>query len=108
MCAIMTDQRFCIDIGGVLYMTTVHTLQKSNTIRRILAKHNPALDDTPPFVDRDGGAFYYVLNFLRNGTVHFIADSSYVQFLINEAGYYGLAAMELQLSNMLSDPKMPP
>ena len=98
----MEDERFCIDVGGVYFASTLQTLRKSSTLKHILSKY-AGKEDVVPFIDRDAGAFHYVLNFLRNGSVQYIDDRSFVEFLIVEAGYYGLRKMESQLSKMLSE-----
>ena len=98
----MEDERFCIDVGGVYYFSTLQTLRKSTTLRNALSKYT-GNEEVIPFIDRDGSAFHYVLNFLRNGSVQYIDDRSFVEFLIIEAGYYGLRKMESQLSKMLTD-----
>ena len=98
----MEDERFCIDVGGVYYVSTLQTLRKSSTLKHILAKYADN-EDVVPFIDRDAGAFHYILNFLRNGSVQYIDDRSFVEFLIVEAGYYGLRKMESQLSKMLTE-----
>lgn len=96
----MGDVRFTLDVGGVQYVSTKSTLEKSPTLKKLIAEQQSS--ENPPFVDRDGFAFQHTLNFLRNGTVHSIEDSSYVEFLILEAGFYGLTKMEAQLSKMLT------
>ena len=98
----MDEGRFCIEVGGVYHVSTLQTLRKSPTLKTLLTKFAGGEEETP-FVDRDGAAFYYVLNFLRNGSVQYIEDPSYIEFLIIEAGYYGLRKMEGQLSKMLTE-----
>ena len=88
-----------IDVGGFIYATTLQTLKKSPVLNRLMSQHN---SNDVLFVDRDGGAFAYVLNFLRNGTVIYMDDRNYIEFLIIEAGFFGLKRMESQLSNMLT------
>lgn len=100
----MADARFVIDVGGIQYVSTRSTLDKSPTLRKALGKHDAA-SESPPFIDRDGFAFQHVLNFLRNGTVQNMEDRHYIEFLILEAGFYGLPKMESQLSKMLSAPR---
>ena len=95
-------ERVVINVGGVYYESTLQTLNKSTVIKQILSKCD---FETPPFIDRDGGAFHFVLNFLRNGTVQQIDDRSFLEFLIIEAGFYGLHKMESQLSKMLTVPR---
>ena len=99
----MVDVRFTLDVGGVQYISTKSTLEKSPTLKKIIGQQQSS--EYPPFVDRDGFAFQHILNFLRNGTIHSIDDSSYVEFLILEAGFYGLTKMEAQLSKKLTVPR---
>lgn len=95
----MGDARYYIDIGGFLYSTTYKTLCKSPTLKAILPEHS---DEVAPFLDRDPHAFQYVLNFLRNGTVHILGeDKSYIEFLMGEATYFGLRNMEAFLSRII-------
>ena len=93
--------RYCIDVGGWVYCSTLHTLRKSSTLKSLLA--HPPEDGSLIFIDRDGSAFQFVLNFLRNGTVHPIEDRAFTEFLIGEASYYGLRRMESQLSSQLTE-----
>lgn len=95
----MSDERYYIDIGGCLYVSTYTTLKKSPTLDAIL---DETATETPPFVDRDASAFQYILNFLRNGSVHVNPDDkSFIEFLMGEAQYFGLRKMESQLSKLL-------
>tara|TARA_B110000046_G_scaffold36453_2_gene39876 strand:+ start:8857 stop:9186 length:330 start_codon:yes stop_codon:yes gene_type:complete len=101
----MNEPRYTIDVGGTYYVSTRSTFEKSSVLKSIISKHTDP--DAPPFVDRDGSAFHFVLNFLRNGTVQHIEDRSYQTILILEAGFYGLRRMEYQLTNMNATPPTP-
>ena len=93
--------RYMIDVGGFVYCSSIETLSKCPTLK--------AMIDTSPedgsliFIDRDGSAFQYILNFLRNGSILAVDDRAYTEFLIIEAGFFGLRTMESQLSKQLSE-----
>lgn len=99
----MMEKRYCIDIGGVYYFSTESTLRKSPTLNAAIQQHSQEQEDIPLFVDRDGGIFHHVLYYLRNNSVPSLEDSSYIEMLVVEAGYFGLRGMELQLSRQLSE-----
>ena len=101
----MGDERYYVDIGGFLYVSTYKTLKKSPYLENMLPIEPT---ETPFFVDRDGNAFYYILNFLRNGSVHVSSeDRSFIEFLMGEAQFFGLRKMESQLGKMLEKKKRP-
>lgn len=88
--------RYYIDVGGLIYCSTEATLKKSPILKSLIESHNDPNDTL--FIDRDGNAFYYVLNFLRNGSVCCSSgDRAFVEMLALEAGFYGLREMESQL-----------
>ena len=99
--AVNSMDRYMIDVGGVLYCSTIQTLSKSPTLKSLIERHDD--EETLVFIDRDGSAFQHVLNFLRNGTVYAIEDRAFAEFLINEAGFFGLRKMEAQISKQLSE-----
>lgn len=93
------DKRYYIEVGGIIYTTTIDTLRRSPTLDAILLDEP---SEIPVFIDRDGFAFQYVLNFLRNGSVYINPeDRVYIEFLMGEAAYFGLKKMESQLTKLL-------
>ena len=107
----MENVRCFIDVGGCLYVSTFNTLCKSPALKKRLETECHTSSDgtfaieTTPFIDRDGHAFAHILNFLRNGTIHISTDDrAYIEFLMGEASFYGLRAMESQLSRFLTEP----
>lgn len=94
------SERMQINVGGLIYESTRKTLFKSPVLREMIQRMT--IDDVL-FVDRDGGAFSFVLNFLRNDAAVFSIDSrEYIEFLMSEAAYYGVRNMEAQLQKQLT------
>lgn len=87
-------ERINIDVGGLVYSSTIETLNKSPTLKELITAHKESEDDSIPFIDRDGFAFMYMLNFMRVGEIfQTIQDPLYVQFLVHEASFYGMNDM---------------
>ena len=96
-------QRCFIDVGGVVYATTRRTLSKCAMLEKLLAEHDASNDPNglPPFVDRDGFYFQYVLNFLRNNTLTLPSNEKLlIDALLHEAAFFKLRDMERQLSDL--------
>ena len=83
-----------------MYTSTYTTLSKSMILKETIDACDKA---EIAFVDRDGMLFHFVLHFLRTGTISCIDDRNVLQQLLGEAGFYGLKAMESQVSRLLSD-----
>ena len=58
-------------------------------------------EKVPMFIDRDGTHFSYILNFLRDGGVDLPHDDLTKRQLVQEARFYGLPKLELQLTRGL-------
>lgn len=84
-----------LNVGGVLYSTTLQTLRKydgsmfGRMFDEVWLKNIPAKDAEPIFIDRNGSLFCYILNFLRDGSnVVLPSDSETLRSLLNEAKYF--------------------
>ena len=103
------SDRVALNVGGVAYLTTRATLTAvRGSFLCALAEHSPlapggtggqwgggkAGQDGPGehFIDRDGGRFRHILNYLRNLTVPALwtEDLVLLHELIEEADFYGL------------------
>ena len=94
-------ERINIDVGGLIYSSTIGTLNKSPTLKKLIDSHKESEDDSMPFIDRDGFAFMFILNFMRVGEIfQTIQDPLYVQFLVHEASFYGMCDMVNALRNI--------
>ena len=94
------NTRVNLDVGNVLYSTTRATLERERStvfasLLEQLGEDNPVV----PFIDRDGGLFNYILNYLRNGTI-FITEPFLIDMLMCEATFYGLRQLEMQLLDL--------
>ena len=99
----MYEPPVTIDIGGVLHYSTKSSLEKSSVIKKILLEHQKSEHShTTPFIDRDGFLFYYILNFLRNGTIQKVEDPSLMQAIMLEAVFYNIRALETQINEFLT------
>ncbi len=91
-----------IDVGGCIYTSSLETLTKFNDSRlsKMFNGTIPIVLDTLKqhyFIDRDGKAFRYVLNFMRTGRLSLPVNFDDFETLIEEAKYYQLAEMVKQL-----------
>jgi hypothetical protein len=85
-----------VNVGGVHFATTRHTLCSALEPRSMLAAMFadgglPSRTDRHGcvFIDRDGGRFRLILNYLRSGTVHCDPDRTALSELLEEAEYFG-------------------
>jgi BTB/POZ domain len=93
-----------VNVGGMHYATTRHTLCSAREPRSMLAAMFaggalPSRTDRHGcvFIDRDGGRFRQILNYLRSGTVHCDADRTALGELLEEAEYFGTFMVCLSL-----------
>lgn len=84
-----------LDVGGKLYKTTTGTLEmEPDSLLASIVSHAVKKTDVV-FIDRDGDAFAYVLDYLRNGTNAVLPRSRGDQArLRNEAAYYQLHGLQ--------------
>jgi len=94
---VFQSSRIKLNIGGMIYETSLDTLQKDeNSMLGAMfsGKYKMETDeDGHYFIDRDGTWFRYVLNFLRNGTIGVPKDQGIRDELLKEAEFYNIEAM---------------
>ena len=96
-----------LDVGGLLYTTSLATLTKHGHSRlsQMFNGTLPVVLDTwrqHYFIDRDGKLFRHVLNFMRTGELVLPANFDHLAGLLAEAKFYGLDAMVCQLNQLYS------
>lgn len=96
MTQITKMSRYCIEVGGWVFVSTAETLSQSPVIKQLIFDAGEDM----PFIDRDGGRFQYVLDYLRTGTVYPLVDSAYLASLVSEAQFYGLEHMTTELERL--------
>ncbi|KAF7258449.1 hypothetical protein EG68_04193 [Paragonimus skrjabini miyazakii] len=94
-----------VDVGGVLYTSSLETLTKypNSRLGRMFSGVIPIVLDTMKqhyFIDRDGALFRHVLNFLRTGQLHLDAHYEELDQLIQEAQHYELNEMLVALKEL--------
>ncbi|KAA3674308.1 BTB/POZ domain-containing protein KCTD1/15 [Paragonimus westermani] len=94
-----------VDVGGVLYTSSLETLTKypNSRLGRMFNGVIPIVLDTMKqhyFIDRDGALFRHVLNFLRTGQLHLDAQYEELDQLIQEAQHYELTEMLIALKEL--------
>ncbi|KAK3767397.1 hypothetical protein RRG08_017624 [Elysia crispata] len=81
-----------LNVGGTLYTTTRSTLLKyPDSMLGSLVSHDfPSTQDKNGhlFIDRDGAAFKYVLNFLRSSKLCLPSNFTDIDLLVAEADFY--------------------
>lgn len=101
--------RVSLDVGGVIYRTTVATLVKcegSMLAAMFSGRFNLQRDsvDAPVFLDRDGRHFHIVLNHLRDypSIAHLPEDTQTLRELLPEARFYLLEQLEAAILDKLA------
>ncbi|RUS76767.1 hypothetical protein EGW08_015474 [Elysia chlorotica] len=88
----MMSSVITLNVGGTLYTTTRSTLLKyPDSMLGSLASHDcPSTQDENGhlFIDRDGAAFKYILNFLRSSQLCLPSDFTDIDLLAAEADFY--------------------
>ncbi|XP_013179147.1 PREDICTED: BTB/POZ domain-containing protein KCTD1 [Papilio xuthus] len=93
-----------IDVGGVIYTSSLETLTKypESKLGRMFSGEVPIVLDTLKqhyFIDRDGGMFRHILNFLRNQKLLLPEDFQYTDLLMQEAQFFELNYMIMALTH---------
>lgn len=108
------DTRVRFDVGGQRFETTVATLlsQQQHLLLTLLEgsykepstssiSHSKRLH--PIFIDRNPTLFHYIIDFLRKGHVNLRDDRSWLQDLLDEAEYYQLEPLIVQVRTQLKE-----
>jgi len=94
-----------IDVGGVIYTSSLETLTRfpETRLAKLFNGQVPIVLDTLKqhyFIDRDGAMFRHILNFMRSGKVCVPDDFSEVDCLLEEARYFEVQGMVRQLEQL--------
>lgn len=82
-----------IDVGGTIYTSSLETLTKypESKLAKLFNGQIPIVLDSLKqhyFIDRDGGMFRHILNFMRNSRLLIAEDFPDLELLLEEARYY--------------------
>lgn len=82
-----------IDVGGTIYTSSLETLTKypDSKLAKLFNGSIPIVLDSLKqhyFIDRDGGMFRHVLNFMRNSRLLIADDFPDLELLLEEARYF--------------------
>jgi hypothetical protein len=96
-----------IDVGGCIYTSSLETLTKfgDSRLSKMFNGTIPIVLDTLKqhyFIDRDGKAFRYILNFMRTGKLSLPSNFDDFETLLEEAKYYQLNEMIKQIEVKLN------
>ncbi|XP_017300496.1 uncharacterized protein LOC103511486 [Diaphorina citri] len=85
-----------IDVGGTIYTSSLETLTKypDSRLAKLFNGSIPIVLDSLKqhyFIDRDGGMFRHILNFMRNSRLLIPDDFTDVDLLLEEAKYFDIA-----------------
>ncbi|XP_018917295.1 BTB/POZ domain-containing protein Tiwaz isoform X2 [Bemisia tabaci] len=94
-----------IDVGGTIYTSSLETLTKypDSRLAKLFNGSIPIVLDSLKqhyFIDRDGGMFRHILNFMRNSRLLIPQDFPDLDLLLEEAKYFDIAPMCRQLEQM--------
>ncbi|KAJ1523496.1 hypothetical protein ONE63_001348 [Megalurothrips usitatus] len=97
-----------IDVGGTIYTSSLETLTKypESRLAKLFNGSVPIVLDSLKqhyFIDRDGGMFRHVLNFMRNSRLLIPDTFTDLDLLLEEARYFDIAPMVRQLEQMQRD-----
>lgn len=82
-----------IDVGGTIYTSSLETLTKypDSRLAKLFNGTIPIVLDSLKqhyFIDRDGGMFRHILNFMRNSKLLIPEDFADIDLLLEEARYF--------------------
>lgn len=85
-----------IDVGGTIYTSSLETLTKYSESRlaKLFNGSIPIVLDSLKqhyFIDRDGGMFRHILNFMRNSKLLIPENFADLDLLLEEARYFDIA-----------------
>lgn len=91
-----------IDVGGQIYTSSLDTLTKfpDSRLARMFNGGIPIVLDTMKqhyFIDRDGGMFRHILNYMRNGKPLLPDNFPYIDLLLEEARFFELPGLIVHL-----------
>ncbi|XP_076683314.1 BTB/POZ domain-containing protein twz [Andrena cerasifolii] len=94
-----------IDVGGTIYTSSLETLTKypESRLAKLFNGSIPIVLDSLKqhyFIDRDGGMFRHILNFMRNSRLLLPDNFADLDLLLEEARYFDIAPMCRQLEQM--------
>ncbi|KAM7345718.1 BTB/POZ domain-containing protein twz isoform 1-T1 [Cochliomyia hominivorax] len=97
-----------IDVGGTIYTSSLETLTKypDSKLAKLFNGSIPIVLDSLKqhyFIDRDGGMFRHILNFMRNSRLLIAEDFPDLELLLEEARYFEVEPMIKQLESMRKD-----
>ncbi|XP_026464118.1 BTB/POZ domain-containing protein kctd15-like [Ctenocephalides felis] len=97
-----------IDVGGTIYTSSLETLTKypESRLAKLFNGSIPIVLDSLKqhyFIDRDGGMFRHILNFLRNSRLLVSESFSDIDLLLEEAKYFDIVPMVRQLERLIRD-----
>lgn len=92
-----------IDVGGTIYTSSLETLTKypDSKLAKLFNGSIPIVLDSLKqhyFIDRDGGMFRHVLNFMRNSRLLISDDFPDLELLLEEARYFEVERKSILLS----------
>jgi len=94
-----------IDVGGKIYTSSLDTLTRfpDSRLSKLFSGGIPIVLDTLKqhyFIDRDGGMFRHILNFMRTGRPILPEDFKHVELLLEEARYFELPELITYLESL--------
>ncbi|XP_065340970.1 BTB/POZ domain-containing protein Tiwaz [Cloeon dipterum] len=94
-----------IDVGGTIYTSSLETLTKypESRLAKLFNGSIPIVLDSLKqhyFIDRDGGMFRHILNFMRNSRLLLQDNFDDLDLLLEEAKYFEISQMVRQLEDM--------
>uniref|UniRef100_A0A0N5AA95 BTB domain-containing protein n=1 Tax=Syphacia muris TaxID=451379 RepID=A0A0N5AA95_9BILA len=99
----MESTRIRLNVGGVVFETTVETLNRvdGTMLKAICEKERLDSEEEEIFIDRDPKHFRVILNFLRDGTSILPADEKDIAEMEREADFYGITELVTACRNEL-------